>query len=89
MAKSVSTFLMFDGVGEEAAKLYVSLFEGSAIRAVERWAEGEPGPVGQVKTVRFQLAGHELVAFNSPGKHAFTFTPSMSCWLSFVGTSFF
>jgi predicted 3-demethylubiquinone-9 3-methyltransferase (glyoxalase superfamily) len=72
---------MFDGRAEEAARFYVSLFAGATIREVERWAPGEPGREGTAKRVFFALGGHELVAFDSPVKHAFTFTPSTSIFV--------
>ena len=37
MARTVTPFLMFDGVAEEAMKFYVSLFKDSEIRQVERF----------------------------------------------------
>ncbi len=81
MARSITTFLMFDGAAEEAVRLYVSLFEGASIHAIERWAPGEPGREGAVKRLSFALAGHALIAFDSPTKHAFTFTPSTSLFV--------
>lgn len=80
MARSVSTFLMFEGVAEEAMSLYVGLFSGT-VRSVERWGPGEPGKEGLFKRATFTLAGHELVAFDSPAKHEFTFTPSTSLFV--------
>ncbi len=72
---------MFDGAAEEAMTLYVSLFKGAAVHEVERWTAGEPGPAGSFKRARFSIAGHEILAFDSPGKHAFTFTPSISLFV--------
>jgi len=37
MARKITTFLMFQGVAEEAMNFYVSLFGGSEIRRVERY----------------------------------------------------
>jgi predicted 3-demethylubiquinone-9 3-methyltransferase (glyoxalase superfamily) len=80
MPRSVATFLMFDGVAEEAISLYVSLFKG-AVRRVDHWGPGEPGREGSVKRAEFSLAGQELMAFDSPVKHGFTFTPSTSLFV--------
>lgn len=85
MAHSVSTFLMFDGVAEEAMNFYVSLFSDSAIDTIERWKSGEPGREGAVKRATFHLAEHALAASDSPVKHAFTFTPSMSLFVECKG----
>ena len=78
MPREIATFLMFVGQAEEAMTFYVSLFERSAVTHVERWGPGEPGPEGGVKRARFTLAGHELMCFDSPPVHGFTFTPSIS-----------
>lgn len=81
MARKVTTFLMFDGVAEEAMNFYVSLFGGSEVRRVERYGPGEPGAEGTVKLATFTLAGQEFTCFNSPTKHAFSFTPSISLFV--------
>jgi predicted 3-demethylubiquinone-9 3-methyltransferase (glyoxalase superfamily) len=81
MAREVRTFLMFEGAAEEALNLYVSLFAGSEVTSVERYGPSEGGTEGQLKLARFRLAGHELVCFNSPAPHAFTFTPSVSLFV--------
>src|SRR5687768_8620142 len=76
MVSAVATFLMFDGVAEEAMTFYVSLFGGSEITRIERYGPGEQGAEGTVKRADFTLGGHKLICFNSPVKHDFTFTPS-------------
>lgn len=81
MPRSVATFLMFEGAAEEAMNFYVSVFEGAKVHSIERWATGEPGPEGGFKRASFQLASHELIAFDSPAKHAFSFTPSVSLFV--------
>jgi predicted 3-demethylubiquinone-9 3-methyltransferase (glyoxalase superfamily) len=81
MARSVTTHLMFEGAAEEAMTLYVSLFDDSAIGDVQRYGPGEMGAEGTVKLARFTLAGREFLAIDSPIKHAFTFTPSMSLFV--------
>lgn len=81
MAVSVTPFLMFEGKAEEAMNLYVSLFPGAEITQMDRYGPGEPGAVGTVKQGRVRLAGQELVCFDSPAKHAFTFTPSFSLFV--------
>lgn len=39
------------------------------------------GPDGTVKVARFTLNGTELMAVDSAGSHAFTFTPSISLFV--------
>ena len=80
MAKSVSTFLMFQDVAEEAMNFYVSLFKGK-IGRLERWGPGEMGKEGLLKRCHFELNGHQLMCFDSPVKHAFTFTPAVSLFI--------
>lgn len=81
MARKVTTFLMFDGVAEEAMNFYVSLFGGARIERVERYGPGEPVAEGTAKLATFSLAGQEFTCFNSPMKHGFTFTPSISLFV--------
>jgi len=81
MARKVTTHLMFEGVAEEAMRFYVSLFRGSGINQVERYGPGEPGAEGTVKVATFTLADQEFICIDSPVKHEFTFTPSMSLFV--------
>lgn len=59
MPSKVSTCLWFDGNGEEAAKLYVSLIPGSEIVGTFR-----PGPDGPPLVVDFVLGGVPYQALN-------------------------
>jgi 3-demethylubiquinone-9 3-methyltransferase len=72
---NVLTHLMFqDGRAREAAKWYVSLVPGSSIeRVIDSDAEGA--------IVYFTLAGQGFIAFDSPIRHGFDFTPSMSIFV--------
>jgi predicted 3-demethylubiquinone-9 3-methyltransferase (glyoxalase superfamily) len=72
---------MFEGTAEEAMSFYVSLFNGSEIKQIERYGPGEPGKEGTVKIARFTLVGHDLICIDSPVKHGFTFTPSTSIFV--------
>jgi predicted 3-demethylubiquinone-9 3-methyltransferase (glyoxalase superfamily) len=71
----VLTHLMFqDGRAREAAEWYVSLVPGSRVgRVVDNGAGGA--------TVYFTLAGREFIAFDSPVRHEFDFTPSTSIFV--------
>jgi predicted 3-demethylubiquinone-9 3-methyltransferase (glyoxalase superfamily) len=71
----VLTHLMFqDGRAREAAEWYVSLVPGSSIeRVVDTGAGG--------LTVYFDLAGRDFIAFDSPVRHGFDFTPSTSIFV--------
>lgn len=81
MARAVTPFLMFEGRAEEAMNLYVDLFSRSAIGAVVRHGSGESGAEGTIKRADFTVAGQPLICFDSPVKHAFTFTPSISLFV--------
>ena len=81
MARAVTTFLMFEGVAEQAMNVYVSLFAGSAVTAIERYGVGEGGAEGSVRRAWFTLAGREFQCIDSPIAHGFTFTPSISLFV--------
>ena len=81
MAKSVTPFLMFEGTAEEAVTFYVSLFRDSSIQLLERYGPGDAGAEGGVRRCQFVVAGLTLRCFDSPIKHPFTFTPSMSLFV--------
>jgi predicted 3-demethylubiquinone-9 3-methyltransferase (glyoxalase superfamily) len=81
VAKSVKPFLMFEGSAEAAMTFYVSLFPGSAIRQVERYGPGEMGAEGSVKRADFTVAGQDVMCIDSPVKHQFKFTPSVSLFV--------
>src|SRR5579884_3997410 len=79
-ARTVTTQLMFEGQAEEAMNCYVSLFQGAVTR-IERYGPGEMGKEGSIKRAEFTLAGHRLACIDSPIKHNFSFTPSMSLFV--------
>ncbi len=81
MANSIIPFLMFEGSAEAAMNFYVGVFRGSAVNRVDRYGPGEPGAEGSVKIADFTVAGQRLRCIDSPGKHAFTFTPSFSLFV--------
>jgi predicted 3-demethylubiquinone-9 3-methyltransferase (glyoxalase superfamily) len=76
----IAACLWFDTQAEEAAKLYVSIFEDSKIEAITRY--GKEGfeihgrPAGSVMTVNFRLRGSLLTALN--GGPQFKFNEAIS-----------
>ena len=68
--------LWFDTQGEEAAKLYTSIFPNSRITDVARYGSAGPRPEGTVMTVSFELDGQKFVALN--GGPEFTFSEAVS-----------
>jgi predicted 3-demethylubiquinone-9 3-methyltransferase (glyoxalase superfamily) len=81
MAAKVSTFLMFEGKAEEAMSFYVGLFDGAAVTSIRRYGPGEAGKEGSVMHASFTLKGQNFMCIDSPAKHAFTFTPSVSIFV--------
>lgn len=81
MARQLTPFLMFDGVAEEAMRFYISIFPDSGVESLDLYGSGEPGAEGTVKRANFTVAGQELVCIDSPIKHAFSFTPSISLFV--------
>jgi predicted 3-demethylubiquinone-9 3-methyltransferase (glyoxalase superfamily) len=77
-------FLMFQGgVAQAALDLYFATFPDSRMVRVERYAQGEPGPVGTIKVAVFTLCGREFMCSDSPITHGFAFTPSSSTFVEF------
>jgi predicted 3-demethylubiquinone-9 3-methyltransferase (glyoxalase superfamily) len=72
--------LWFDDQGEEAAKLYVSIFPNSRVLEVARYTEAgakaSGRPRGSAMTVRFTLDGQEFLALN--GGPVFKFSEAVS-----------
>lgn len=61
---------------------YVSLFARSSIDTVVRYRAGEMGAEGSIKRADFTLAGQKVICIDSPANHAFTFTPSVSLFVT-------
>ena len=75
----ITPFLWFDDQAEEAAELYVSVFNGrpgsagdSEILEVARYGEAGPGKPGSVMTVSFRLEGQEFTGLNGGPHYRFT-----------------
>ena len=80
MAQTVTPFLMFEGVAEEAMTFYVLLFNGEVV-SITRYGPGEPGVEGSIKRADFTLAGQHVICIDSAVQHGFTFTPAMSLFV--------
>ena len=79
---TISTFLMFEGNAEEAMDFYLASFPGSSVEHITRYGEEGPGKKGSVMHAAFTLAGQPFMCIDSPAKHAFNFTPSMSLYVA-------
>jgi predicted 3-demethylubiquinone-9 3-methyltransferase (glyoxalase superfamily) len=82
MKTTVTPFLMFEGKAEEAMNLYVSAVPDSKIVDIKRYGPEGPGPEGSVFLARFTLAALPVMCIDSHVKHAFTFTPSNSLFVT-------
>lgn len=76
-----ATHLMFTGDASAAMDLYSSTFGSFRIERVERYEPGQPGGEGLVRRADASLNGHRLIVIDSPVKHAFSFTPSVSLFV--------
>ena len=74
--QGITPCLWFDTEGEEAAKLYTSVFPNSRILSMLRHGEAGPRPAGTVMTVDFELDGQAFTALN--GGAQFTFSEAIS-----------
>ena len=74
--QKITPCLWFDTEGEEAAKLYTSVFPKSKILDVSRYGEAGPRPEGTVMVVSFELDGQKFTALN--GGQDFTFNEAIS-----------
>jgi predicted 3-demethylubiquinone-9 3-methyltransferase (glyoxalase superfamily) len=83
MVKSVATHLMFTGDATDALALYREVFPAFRVDQVERYGDEGPGAAGTVRRADVAFGEHRLVVIDSPVKHAFTFTPSMSLFVDF------
>ncbi|MEU3774158.1 VOC family protein [Streptomyces sp. NPDC032472] len=71
-----TTCLWFDGVAEDAAAYYVSVFKDGRIGRTARYTDAGPGPAGEVMVVEFEINGQKFVGLN--GGPQFTFNESIS-----------
>lgn len=85
MRATVTPFLMFEGRAEEAMRFYASVVPNSAIETIVPWAEGGPGAPGKVMRGFGRIGGQPVQFSDSPVKHGFTFTPSLSLFVDCTG----
>jgi len=80
--QKIHSFLMFEGKAEEAMNTYISTFDQSEIINITRYEANQGGPEGSVMMATFSIKGQEFMASDSYVKHAFTFTPSISMFVT-------
>jgi predicted 3-demethylubiquinone-9 3-methyltransferase (glyoxalase superfamily) len=62
--QKITPLLWFEGLAEEAAQFYVSIFKDSKIDNVSRYGEAGPGEPGKAMMVEFTLEGQDFMALN-------------------------
>jgi predicted 3-demethylubiquinone-9 3-methyltransferase (glyoxalase superfamily) len=72
-------FLMFQGQAKDALALYAGAFADYEALLLQEHSEGPQA--GQIAMARIRLAGLEIMLYDSPPVHDFTFTPSTSIFL--------
>lgn len=82
MKTTVCPFLLFQGHADEAIHFYVSLFPGSEVLDITRYAAGDPGPEGTISKASFTIAGQKVMCTDSWIKHDFTFNPAVSFFVT-------
>jgi predicted 3-demethylubiquinone-9 3-methyltransferase (glyoxalase superfamily) len=73
---------MFQGNAEEAMNYYISLIEDSDIIRITRYGVNDTGEEGSVVQAVFSLKGQEFMCFDSNTNYDFTFTPSLSLFMT-------
>ena len=82
MPAAVTPFLMFQGRAQEAMELYTRVIPDSQILDVEKYGPDGPGPEGTVMLASISLRGQTVLCSDSPIQHDFTFTPSISLFVT-------
>jgi len=72
-------FLMFQGQAKDALALYREVFPDYAELLLQEHAEGPQA--GQVAMARIRVGGLEIMLYDSPPVHDFTFTPATSTFI--------
>lgn len=72
-------FLMFQGQAKAALELYRQAFPDYEELLLQEHTEGPQA--GQIAMARIRIAGLEIMLYDSPPIHDFTFTPSTSTFI--------
>ncbi len=82
MHGAVTPFLMFEGEAQQAMELYTRVIPDSQILDVERYGADGPGPEGTIVLASISLHGQVVLVSDSYVQHDFTFTPSISLFVT-------
>lgn len=80
--QEITPFMMFEGAAETAMNFYISLFTDGRIIEIDRFKDEFQGKEGLVKQARFSIQNQEFMCVDSPVKHDFSFTPSISLFIT-------
>jgi predicted 3-demethylubiquinone-9 3-methyltransferase (glyoxalase superfamily) len=80
--QKITTFLMFSAQAEEAMHYYISVFDQAEILSMQRYGANEAGAEGTVSHATFSVYGQVFMCMDSSVKHAFTFTPAISLFVT-------
>lgn len=79
----ISPCLLFEGRAEEAINFYLSVFEQSEILSLKRYGpNNEAGTEGSIEIATISLHGQAFLCIDSNIQHNFTFTPSISFFVT-------
>lgn len=81
MKTPAKTFLMFQGVCEEAFTYWAQVIPNSEVLEIRRHGPEAGGAEGKVLGAEMSIAGQVVMGFDSPVEHAFNFTPRISFFL--------
>ncbi len=82
MNQAVAPFLMFEGAAEEAVTFYMATIPNSRLVEMRRYGPEGPGKEGTVVLGRAIIGGMEVLFSDSFVQHQFTFTPSISLFVT-------
>ncbi|MGA0595311.1 VOC family protein [Enterovirga sp. CN4-39] len=82
MNQAVAPFLMFEGAAEEAVTFYMATIPNSRLVEIRRYGPEGPGKEGTVILGRAIIGGMEVLFSDSFVRHQFTFTPSISLFVT-------
>lgn len=81
MSITAHPFLMFQGEGSAALDHYVAAIPGARVEGLVRHGAEAGAAEGQVAAAMLVIGDLCIRCFDSPVKHAFTFTPAVSFFL--------
>ncbi|MEA1672997.1 VOC family protein [Nitrospirillum sp. BR 11163] len=92
MTATVTPFLMFNPVdgqaqADRALALYAAAFPDMEVLEMARYGAEGPAVPGNVQKARFRIGTQQVLCIDSPITHAFTFTPSLSLFVTFTDTA--